>query len=347
MRNVLRVVMAWSLATGCGSSFPKAPAYPQKDDGFRAVDVDRPGIPNDAPQPLTLQPGDELTIDLFSEQSRTLTGVVLDATGRVHLPLAGDIIVLGLGLTQAETKLEQELRRYDKFVEVTVQVAQPKGQRVTVLGAVATQGSVQLVPGSRLADVIAGAGGPLVSEVEGSPPFPLADLAGAVVVRQNKPLPVSLAKALEGDPLHNVYMRAGDHIYVPPALGTSITVLGQVGAPQLFPFRAGLRLTQTLALAGGINVGGDKSDIRVIRGSLEKPRIYQASLRAVIDGESHDVLMQQGDIVFVTDDPIEDFGEVMSLISPLLSLGLSSAAFILSIQRVNNPQTTVVNNPSP
>ena len=45
---------------------------------------------------------------------------------------------------------------------------------------------------------------------------------------------------------------------------------------------------------------------------------------------------KQGDIVFVTDDPIEDIGEVMALISPVLSLGLSSAAFILSIQDNNN-----------
>lgn len=334
MAQLLRVTLASLVAAGCGG-FQPAPAYPSKADGFAAAEVNRPGIPNDAPQPLTLQPGDQLTIDLFSEQSRTLTGVTLDATGRVHVPLAGDVVVLGLGLSEAETKLEQELRRYDKFVEVTVQVADPKGQRATVLGAVVTQGPIQLVPGSRVADVIAAAGGPLVSQVEGSPPFPLADMSGAVVMRRAKALPISVAKALEGDPLHNVYVHPGDHIYVPPALGTNVTVLGQVGSPQLFPFRAGLRLTQTLALAGGVTVGGDKSDIRVIRGPLDKPRVYQASLRDIVDGESHDVLMQQGDIVFVTDDPIEDIGEVMALISPVLSLGLSSAAFILAVQNEN------------
>ena len=153
-----------------------------------------------------------------------------------------------------------------------------------------------------------------------------------MVIRQPTSRSHQCRKALEGDPLHNVFVHAGDHIYVPPSLGTNVTVLGQVGAPQLFPFRAGLRLTQTLALAGGVNVGGDKGDIRVIRGPLDKPPVYQASLRDIVDGESHDVLMQQGDIVFVTDDPIEDIGEVMALISPVLSLGLSSAAFILSIE---------------
>ena len=89
------------------------------------------------------------------------------------------MVILGLGLSEAEAKLEQELRRYDKFMEVTIQVSDPKGQRATVLGAVVTQGPIQLVPGSRIADVIAAAGGPLVSQVEGSPPFPLADMSRA------------------------------------------------------------------------------------------------------------------------------------------------------------------------
>jgi protein involved in polysaccharide export with SLBB domain len=153
------------------------------------------------------------------------------------------------------------------------------------------------------------------------------------VTRDGKALPVSVAKALEGDPLHNVYVHPGDHIYVPPALGSNISVLGQVGGPAVFPFQAGLRLTQALAMAGGVTVGADKGDIRVIRGTLEKPRVYQASLRAVVDGDSHDVALQPGDIIFVTDDPIEDIGEVIGLISPPLTLGISTAALVTSLNR--------------
>jgi polysaccharide export outer membrane protein len=323
-------------ALGCGG-FPPAPAYPTKEDGFSAPQqVQRPGLPGDAPAPLTLQPGDLLTLELVSEQPRTIAGVQVDSAGNVHVPLAGDVEVRGLGLSEAEAKLENVLRRYDRFMEVTVQVSDPRGQRVTVLGAVTTQGSIQLVPGARVADVIASAGGPLVSQVEGAPPVPLADLQGAVVTRAGKTLPISVAKALEGDPLHNVYARAGDHIYVPPALGTNISMLGQVGGPRVFPYQAGMRLTHALAMAGGVNVGGDKSDIRVIRGTLEKPRVYQASLADVVDGDSHDVMLQPGDIIFVSDDPIEDIGEVISVISPVLSLGITTALFVTTVSNNND-----------
>lgn len=333
-RELTCCLSALAMLSACGSGLPYAPAYPREDDGFSGPqDVGRVGMPNDPALPLTLEPGDQLTLEIVSEQARTLEGLVVDATGNVHVPLAGDVDVGGLGLTAAEEKLETALRKFDRFVEVTVQVTAPSGQRATVLGAVTTQGTVQLVPGARVADVIASAGGPLVATAEGSTPISLADLPGAVVTRGGQVLPIDVSKALAGDPLHNVYVHPGDHIYVPPALGTNISVLGQVGGPRVFPYQAGLRLTQALAIAGGINVGGDKSDIRVIRGTLEKPRVYQASLAAVVDGDSHDVLLRPGDIIFVTDDPLEDIGEVMGIVSPTLALGISTALLVTTLQR--------------
>lgn len=315
----------------CGG-FPTAPAYPRKEDGFSGPrPVPRPGLPGDAALPLKLQPGDVLSIELSSEPPRVLNGVVLDGTGHVHVPLAGDVAIGGLGLTEAEKTLEAALKQYDKFVQVTVTLTDPKGQRATVLGAVAVQGSVALIPGARVTDVIAAAGGPLTSSTDGVPIL-LADLTGAVLIRNGHTQPVSIARALEGDPLHNVFMRPGDHLYVPPALGRSVTVLGQVGAPRVFPHQAGLRLSQALGMSGGVTVGADKGDIRVIRGSLESPRVYQASLSDFVDGDVHDVQLQPGDIIFVTDHPIEDIGEVLSVISPALSLGFSSLALAVSLQ---------------
>jgi polysaccharide export outer membrane protein len=325
-----------SLLSGCGG-LPKAPAYPRPEDGFSgAKPIARPGLPNDRPPPLTLQPGDVLSIDLVSEQPKTISGLVVDATGRVHLPMAGDVIVGGHGLTDAEVTVQTALRKFDRFVQVTINLTDAKGQRATVLGALVTQGSIQLIPGARVADVIASAGGPLMSgAVAGAtePPVSLADLSGATVTRSGKVLPISVAKALQGDPLHNVYIHPGDHVYVPPTLGTNISVLGQVGAPRVFAHRAGLRLTQALAMSGGVTVGADKGDIRVIRGTLEAPKVYTASLADVVDGSSHDVLLQPGDIIFVTDHPIEDVGEVIALISPILSLGISGTLIGVTVAR--------------
>jgi len=336
-RLLLRGPLALALAVGlvsCG--FPTAPAYPRKEDGFSGPrPVPRPGLPGDTALPLKLQPGDVLTVDLASEPPRQLAGVVLDGTGHVHVPLAGDVAIGGLGLTEAEKTLEAALKQFDKFVQVTITLTDPRGQRATVLGAVANQGTVPLIPGARITDVIASVGGPLTSSEDGVPIL-LADLNGAVLIRGGHTQPISVARALEGDPLHNVFMRPGDHVYVPPALGRSVTVLGQVGGARVFPHQAGLRLSQALAMSGGVTVGADKGDIRVIRGSLEAPRVYQASLADFVDGEVHDVQLQPGDIIFVTDHPIEDVSEVLGVISPALSLGFSSLALAVSVQGADN-----------
>jgi polysaccharide biosynthesis/export protein len=339
-RKLCSLLCVLDLLTSC-AGLPKAPAYPSKEDGFSGPGaLQRPGLRGDRPPPLTLQPGDVLTIDVVSEQPKTWTAVSIDATGRVHLPMVGDVDVGGGSLSEAERKVQAALRKLDRFVEVTIQLSDAKGQRATVLGAVTTQGSIQLVPGARLADLIAGAGGPLRSAAIGTAPESVADLDGAVMMRDGKPLPISVTKALEGDPLHNVYVHPGDHLYVPPALGATVSVLGQVGAPHVFPHHAGLRLTQALAIAGGVTVGGDKSDIRVIRGKLDAPRVYRASLRAVFNGSSHDVLLLPGDIIFVTDHPIEDLGEVVSLIAPILSLGLTGTLLAVTLNRTTTTTAT-------
>jgi len=334
LRKICSFLCSLELVAGCGG-LPKAPAYPNKGDApFSSPSpLLRPGLRGDPPPPLTLQPGDVLTVDVLSEQPKAWPGIVLDATGRIHLPMVGDVEVGGVGLTEAERRVQTTLRKLDRFAEVTIQLSDAKGQRATVLGAVTTQGSVQIVPGSRIADLVASAGGPVRAALPGTAPTSLADMAGAVLMRDGKALPIDVGKALEGDPLHNVYVHPGDHLYVPPALGATVSVLGQVGAPHVFPHLPGMRLTQALAVAGGITAGGDKSDIRIIRGKLDAPRVYRASLRDVFNGSSYDVLLQPGDIIFVTDHPIEDLGEVVSLVAPILSLGLTGSLFAVTLNR--------------
>lgn len=329
------VPLAWLLlAVGCGG-YPPAPAYPTattSDEGFETARVDLPGMPGDVPAPFTLQPGDTISVEIESTERQVVDGVLLDGTGVAHLPFVGDVRLHGVSLTEAERLITTGLREYDRLAQAHVRLTARGGHRATVLGAVKKQGTVELQPAARVTDVIAAAGGAL-TVTTGPEPVLVANLAGAVIMRQGKRLPVNMELALQGDPEHNVFMRPGDHIYVPPTTGHNITVLGQVGAPKLFAYRSGLRLTEALALGGGVTQGGDKGDIRVIRGTLLEPKVYRASLRELVDGEAHDVALQPGDIVFVTDHAIEDIGEVMAVVSPALSLGLSTALLAITLER--------------
>ena len=72
-----------------------------------------------------------------------------------------------------------------------------------------------------------------------------------------------------------------------------ITVLGSVNTPRSVPFRAGMRLTEALAKSGGANPDADQGDVRIVRGSLSRPRVYTTSLRDLMGGRGTDVNQAQ------------------------------------------------------
>jgi polysaccharide export outer membrane protein len=310
-----------------------APVVPGDDPAFSTPEQTEPrGISNDSPNGLRLVPGDVVTLRTVSAETNEFEGLVVDELGRLHVPLAGDIDVGGLDLDEAEQRVETALRRYDRVLRANLIIAEAQGHRATVLGAVAQPGVFDVAPGTRLADLFAQAGGPL-RQVTDTAAVDLADLHGARLVRQGIAVPVSLARAVEGNPRHNVYIRPGDHLYVPPMSGRRIRVLGDVNQASVVPFQHGLRLTEALAMAGGVSHTGSYRDIRVIRGSLREPRVYRVSLRDLTAGRGHDVELAPGDIVFVTRRGLVTFNEVMQALSPLLTTGANAGlgtAVILS-----------------
>lgn len=291
----------------------------------------RPGLPDDQPPRMTLLPGDQVLIQTVSTATTNQT-LTVDGTGALHLAMAGDVVVGGLTLTEAEAKLTKAMQRFDKFARVNVTMAVPSGHTVTVLGAVLTPGVVTLTPGARLDDVMLKAGGEITTVLPNGEIVSASDFGSAQLVRAGKPLPVDFRRAMEGDPLHNVFVRPSDHIYVPPERGRQIIMLG-IGGNTVFQWAPGMRLTEALARGGGVPPLGDKDDVRVIRGPMEAPRVYQSSLRDIVDGETHDVELFPGDIVWVEDHWIEDLSEVMNVISPILGLTFSFMTFYIAVQR--------------
>jgi polysaccharide export outer membrane protein len=289
------------------------------------------GIPEDRPPALVLLPGDRVNVELISSTTTNLPNLLIEASGTVHVPLAGDVTVSGLGLVAAEAKLRAALQRYDSLIQVTLTVAGLDGHKVTVVGAVKNPGVVPLQPAARLADVIMQAGGTIVNLVQGQL-VSGSDLRTARLVRQGAQVPVDFEKAMSGDPMHNVYLRGGDQIYIPSERGLTISVMGQASGT-VVQWAPGMRLTEVLALAGGVHVGGDKNDIRIIRGPIDSTRVYSASLRDMVDGETHDVELYPGDVVFVTDHWIEDFSEVTGMLAPLVSIAFSATALVIALRR--------------
>ncbi len=293
---------------------------------FRDEEVSAPGIDEEAPAAFTLMPGDVLRVRTVSVDALDIPDVVVDARGVVDVPLAGEVTVGGLSLSAASRAIERELSRYDRFARAIVTVTEAGGHMATVVGAVEHPGQITLKAGTRLADVLAIAGGPK-TDATGGEITDLADLDAATLVRNGKALPVSLGRALRGEVRHNVDVRPGDIVFVPASAGRMITVLGEVGQPKTIPFHHGMRLTAALATAGGFTKAADSADVRVIRGSLSHPKVYRTNVHALMDGETHDVELAPGDVIYVGEHWFWTMTEVMNNMMPGLAMASLASSF--------------------
>ncbi len=303
-----------------------APTTPGDDPAFSSPEPIEPrGLTSDPPEALALLPGDVVRLTTVSAQTDVYEGLIVDAKGQLHVPLAGDVQVGGLPLSEAERTIEGRLRRYDRFVRANVTITALNGHAAVVTGAVNQPGRIQVTPGMRLADLLAMAGGPRTGEVNLIPSL-LGNIELARLVRDGETVPVSLPLARKGDPKHNIRVRAGDQLFVPPVTDQLIMVLGEVRRPQPVAYRQGISLTEVLARSGGIdNSRGDRKDIRIVRGPLREPRVYTTNLKSLSSGGATDVILAPGDIIYVSRAWYASTADVLNAISPILSLANSVA----------------------
>ncbi len=318
--------MGWGLAlvlAGCGPSLPPAPIEPGADPSFEvAVREERPGVPEGEEQgPEELYPGDLVAVQVVGDEAQESRPIPIDRGGYVHLALLGSVKVAGLPIQEAEERLQKALARVDRHGRVSLALVEARGRHASVLGAVERPGHIPLLGDMRLADVLAAAGGPRSSTQEDRLAM-LGDLDGIRVVRGGKALPVDGRLAAEGHPLHNVRVRPGDVIHVPPALQARVMVMGEVGRPRSMAFRPGMRLTEALADAGGLTRSADGADVRVVRGGYASPRVYVASPKALFAGQSPDILLAPGDVVFVTEHWMATVGQVLERLVPATTTAL-------------------------
>ncbi len=332
--SILLLSMAHSLV-GC-ASYKRPPTYPMEDEAYKPGGVALDGIDNDHPVPLTLLPGDTIEVIAASTDTTRYPGLVVDGEGKVHVPIAGAIQVSGLSPQQAERKIEEALQKFDRFVRVSVLVTGQGGHYATVIGAVAQEGQVPLSAGMRVAELIAAAGGPLRTSQESGEINYVADLDAARLVRNSVPLPISIRLALSGDPRHNIIVHPTDQLFMPPGLGSRIAVLGvqTTGGSAMLSYRPGIRLTEALAAAGGFNINSDLEDIRILRGPLKKPLLYQYDFNDFVNGKAGDIELAPGDVVFVSEHWSATMGEVLTRVTPLLSVLISGLSTYFLIENV-------------
>lgn len=248
---------------------------------------------------LQIAGGDLLDLNVFDtpELSAKLR---VDEQGKVTLPVAGTLSVMGLTAEQAGHAIETRFRDTDvlKDPRVSVTVLEYATQGITVLGEVKNPGVYPLLGAHGLLDLISAAGG--VTSSAGK---------DVTVTHRDDPDHPAIVK-IESKPgstaAFKVDVRPGDTIMVSHA--GIVYVVGDVGKPGGFLIDNNDRLTvlQALALAQGTNRTASLNHAKLIRKTEAGREEVPVPLKKILASKLPDRMLADGDILFVPTSGAKD-----------------------------------------
>jgi polysaccharide export outer membrane protein len=114
------------------------------------------------------------------------------------------------------------------------------------------------------------------------------------------------------------------------AASNSITVLGEVEAPQAFALSKDTRVAEAIGTVGGPKFTASKGRIRVVRSGGGEAVVLLVNLNAIQGGDQRtNLILMEGDIIYVPPTWWAQIGYVIQAIlwpfNPLLGLGMSAA----------------------
>ena len=114
----------------------------------------------DTRKEYSIAQGDRLNIIVFQEPELSAEGAMLDASGLLLLPLAGEVAAQGLSPRELAGEIAARLTAYINEPKVSVIVSYSAAQKVTVEGAVNSPGVYELRGKTTLLEALALAKGP-------------------------------------------------------------------------------------------------------------------------------------------------------------------------------------------
>ncbi|MCP3177482.1 polysaccharide biosynthesis/export family protein [Desulfuromonas sp. KJ2020] len=243
--------------------------------------------------------------------SSRVAGSRVDGSGFIRLPLVGSVAVSGLSLDQIEGRLRQAFSAYLQEPWVVVEIAEYKSHPLYLLGQFKSAGTYYMDRPLTLLNGLALGGGMLDT----------ANLRSARLIRDGLTAPVDIYQLLrEGSLEQNVWLKAGDTIYVPDDKNQNVFVFGAVSKPGPVPMPNGrLSLSQALASAGIGETRGNTEYVRIIRSlSATRGELMVVDQNRVMRGESLPFPLTEGDIVYVPRSAVGNWNQAIQEILPSL-----------------------------
>jgi protein involved in polysaccharide export with SLBB domain len=258
-----------------------------------AVSGDKAPIDIPVGPDYVIGPGDELVVEYWGATSQRLQ-LTVDREGRVVLPDAGVVVAAGRTLGDVQREVSRLLTRQLRNIVVDVTLGKLRTVRAYIVGDVKNPGAYDISSLSTCLSALITAGGPTetgsyrtVKHYRGSKLMEEVDLYDLM---------------LKGVSSAQVHIASGDSILVPPA-GPQVTVAGAVRRPAIYELRDEKSLDQVLALAGGVPVSGEFSNLKLERIEAHQRREMLSVNLAAGDVPSEDafkrVQIKDGDTITV------------------------------------------------
>lgn len=153
--------------------------------------------------------GDTIEISVYRQEDLQKT-VKIDKSGRIMLPLIGDVQAAGVGIFKLRDEIKEKLSKYLIDPQVLVAISTVQSQKIMVLGEVNNPGVFTLDTDIGILEAISKAGGMTKD----------AKMANVLIIRRGQGRPevtsLNLKKVFNGgDISQNLILQNGDIIYLP------------------------------------------------------------------------------------------------------------------------------------
>ena len=238
-----------------------------------------------------LGPGDVVVIEVAGEPDLKRKVKVMEQ-GTIRLPyIDHDLKVAGLSEPQVTDLLRREFTSILKEPQVTIFIEEYHARMASIAGAVNKPMQVPLVRELRLYDLISQAGG-------------FTEKAGNVVQlihtsEENSYEAIDIRELVRRPELNRV-LKDGDFVNVPEA--GVIYVSGNVNKPGAYPLKEEVRLSQAIAIAGGLAQDSKKREIHLVRAAENgQPgtREQIVDLLEIEKNPARDIVLKPYDVVMV------------------------------------------------
>lgn len=268
---------------------------------------------------ITVWDHPELTSPAGTQQQSAANGRIVRSDGTLFYPYLGVVKAAGMTIEQLRSDLSRKLSRYVEQPQVDINVIAYGEQRVTVRGAfMKTDPQPITVVPMTLAQALG------VATINTD----TADLTDLVLTRDGQDYHLDL-EALARSPhgAADIWLKAGDRIFLPYNESKEAYVVGEVVHPTAVPFKTGrMNLTQAIGRAGGLSPLTSKGRaVYVIRGvedmEAAPATIYQldAQSPAAFALAAH-FQIQANDVVFVGPADVTRWNRLLVQLLPISNI---------------------------